>query len=183
MWTVIIMKNMQLLWCRGRLMTGQCLKHALKTRIVHVVASATVWTSHRIPYHVNVSFNDVMIIYRSSEHCLVGYPTVGFPPAPGTEENVRSFQLPHEPPIRLWSMVLRRTLLNDVIFSEQRMLWLFQGAIVYCKIAYRDFFICQKVNWNVSHSPRKPGNQTAPNSDNLGESYGRLNSGSLARVE
>ena len=53
--------------CRGRLVTRQCLKHALRTQIVHVVDSATVWTSQRIPYHVNVSFNDVMIIYGSSE--------------------------------------------------------------------------------------------------------------------
>ena len=48
----------------------------LKTRIVHVVDSATAWTSQRIPYHVNVLFNNVMIIYRSSKHKSIASTTV-----------------------------------------------------------------------------------------------------------
>ena len=38
---------------------------------MNVVDSATVQTSQRIPYHVNVSFNDVMTIYRLSEQMAV----------------------------------------------------------------------------------------------------------------
>ena len=55
--------------------------------------------------------------------------------------------------------------------------------LVYCKIVYKDFFIYQKViELNVPYSHRKLGNQTAPNSDNLGESYGCLTPNLLVRV-
>ena len=46
MWTAIIMKNMHLSLTYAIVedgsLFGQCLKHALKTQIVHVVDSATV---------------------------------------------------------------------------------------------------------------------------------------------
>ena len=56
--------------CRGQFMTRQCLNSASKTRTMQVVGSVTVWTSQLIPHHVNVLFNDVMIIYRTSEQYI-----------------------------------------------------------------------------------------------------------------
>ena len=56
------------------------------------------------------------------------------------------------------------------------------GRLVICKIVYTNLFLFQKfLNSNFFYFPRKPSNQTAPNFDNLGESYGCLNSGLLAR--
>ena len=48
-------------------MTGHCLNYIFETRVVQVVDSATVPQSQPIPYHVNESFSDEIIIDRSSE--------------------------------------------------------------------------------------------------------------------
>ena len=56
-------------------------------------------------------------------------------------------------------------------------------GLVTCKIAYKDFSFARKVvDLNILYSHKKPRKQTTPNSDNLGESYGCLNSGLLARA-
>ena len=56
------------------------------------------------------------------------------------------------------------------------------GGLVSCKIEYRDFLILQKfLNLDIPYSPKRPRNQTSPNSDNLGESDGCLNPSPLAR--
>ena len=46
----------------------------------------------------------VLTMIKFGQYLIIWYPMVGFPPAPGTEEDCKSFQLSHEPLIGLWSM-------------------------------------------------------------------------------